>query len=105
MDSGKPQLQELRGRVALVTGAGRNIGRAIALALADAGAAVVLNARQSASEINAVHSEIEAKKQQSLPILADISDEAAVGRMVAAALERSSRSSASTAGAGAKSPA
>jgi len=83
--------EELKGRVALVTGAGRNIGRAIALALADAGAAVVLNARQSASEINAVHSEIQAKKQQSLAILADVTDEAAVGRMVAAALERFGR--------------
>ncbi len=84
-------MSELKNRVALVTGAGRNIGRAIALALADAGAAVVLNARQSAFEINAVHSEIEAKKQQSIPILADITDEAAIERMVATALERFGR--------------
>ncbi len=84
-------MSELENRVALVTGAGRNIGRAIALALADAGAAVVLNARQSASEINAVHSEIEAKKQQSLPLLADITDEAAIERMVATTLGRFGR--------------
>jgi 3-oxoacyl-[acyl-carrier protein] reductase len=78
--------EELKGRVALVTGAGRNIGRAIALALASAGAAVVVNARQSSEEINAV-----AAEAQGLAILADVTDEQAVERMVAQTLERYGR--------------
>src|SRR5262249_59150384 len=50
--------QELSGRVAIVTGAGRNIGRAIALALADGGATVVVNARSNLQEAEAVAAEI-----------------------------------------------
>ncbi len=79
--------KELQGKVALVTGAGRNIGRAIALALADAGAAVVLNARSSRSEIDAVAAEI----KESLPFMADVTDEAAVRRMIEATLKRFGR--------------
>jgi 3-oxoacyl-[acyl-carrier protein] reductase len=77
--------EELKGRVALVTGAGRNIGRAIALALADAGAAVVVNARKSQEELFSVCSVI---GESAMPILADVTDEQAVKRMVAQALER-----------------
>jgi len=78
--------EELKGRVALVTGAGRNIGRAIALALASAGASVVVNARASRAEIDAV-----AAETRGLPALADVTDEQAVARMVAQALERFGR--------------
>ena len=52
--------KELSGKVAIVTGAGRNIGRAIALALGHAGAAVVLNVRSNKSEADSVVREIEA---------------------------------------------
>ena len=51
---------ELEGRVALITGAVRRIGRAIALALAGDGAAVVINTRSSQAEAEAVAAEIEA---------------------------------------------
>ena len=49
---------ELEGRVALITGAVRRIGRAIALALAGEGAAVVINTRSSQDEAEAVAAEI-----------------------------------------------
>lgn len=78
----------LDGRVALVTGAGRNIGRAVALRLANDGAAVVVNGRSDASAIDAVAREIEAAGGQAMPALADVSDPAAVERMVTAATGR-----------------
>src|SRR5215469_3994708 len=52
--------KELTGKVAVVTGAGRNIGRAIALTLAEGGASVLVNARSNRSEAEAVAREIEA---------------------------------------------
>jgi len=79
-------MKELEGRVALVTGAGRNIGRAIALELAAAGARVVVNAKSSKSEIEAV-----AAETGGVAVLADVTDEAAVARMVEQALARFGR--------------
>ena len=83
--------KELAGRVAVVTGAGRNIGRAIALALADAGAAVAVNGRTSRADVDAAVAEIESRGGKALAVMADVSDEAAVQRMVAAAVERFGR--------------
>jgi 3-oxoacyl-[acyl-carrier protein] reductase len=82
---------ELAGRVAIVTGAGRNIGRAIALALADAGAAVVVNGRADRAAVDAVVADIESRSGKALAAMADVSDEAAVERMVAATVERFGR--------------
>ena len=83
--------KELDGRVALVTGAGRNIGRAIALELADGGAAVVVNARSNLKEAEAVADEIERTGGKALAAIADVVDAAAVATMVAAATGRFGR--------------
>ena len=82
---------ELNGKVAIVTGAGRNIGRAIALALAAAGAAVVVNARSNRAEADTVTREIEAAGGKALAHLADVVDPVAVQAMVADALKQFGR--------------
>ena len=76
---------ELAGKVAVVTGAGRNIGRAIALSLASAGAAIVVNARQSRDEAEAVAAEIERQGGRAIVALADVADPDQVARMADAA--------------------
>jgi 3-oxoacyl-[acyl-carrier protein] reductase len=83
--------KELDGRVALVTGAGRNIGRAIALELAAGGAAVIVNARANMGEAQAVAGEIEAAGGRALAVTGDVADAAAVADLVAAAVARFSR--------------
>jgi 3-oxoacyl-[acyl-carrier protein] reductase len=75
----------LRGKTALVTGSGRNIGRALALAFAGAGANVVVNGHRDREAIEAVANEARALGVKALALLADVSDDAAVGNMVAAA--------------------
>jgi len=72
---------ELAGRVAIVTGAGRNIGRAIALALADGGASIVVNARSNRAEADAVARQIEAAGGKALAHIGDVADAAAVQAM------------------------
>ncbi len=69
------------GRVALVTGAGRGIGRAIALELADAHATVALLAR-SRDQLEEVHSAISGKGGRSIVVVADVGDLVAVERAV-----------------------
>ena len=64
---------DLQGQTALVTGAGRGIGRSIALALASAGANVALAAR-SEDELVSVAAEIEAIGPRALAISTDVSD-------------------------------
>ena len=68
--------------VALVTGAGRNIGRAIALGLAASGHAVAVNVRSSVDEGQAVVDAITAAGGQALLCVADVGDRAAVGTVL-----------------------
>jgi 3-oxoacyl-[acyl-carrier protein] reductase len=84
-------MSELTGKVAVVTGAGRNIGRAIALALADAGASVAVVVRSNKNEADAVVKEIEAKGGHALAVLADIGDANAVQAMADATLDQFGR--------------
>jgi 3-oxoacyl-[acyl-carrier protein] reductase len=78
-------MSELTGKVAIVTGAGRNIGRAIALALADAGASILVNVRSNRAEAEAVVGDIEAKGGRALLHVGDVADSSAVQMMAEAA--------------------
>jgi 3-oxoacyl-[acyl-carrier protein] reductase len=69
-------------KVALVTGAGRNIGRAIALALAREGFALAINVRTSAAEGQAVVDKLRALGSPALLCMADVTDRAAVDAML-----------------------
>ena len=86
-DDAKP----LAGKVALVTGSVRRIGRATALAAARDGAAVVVHARSSQDEADSVAAEIKALGADSLVCLADMTDEAAVRAMAGRIRERFGR--------------
>lgn len=72
----------LHGQVAIVTGAGKGIGRACALALARAGADVALAARTQA-DLDTVAAEIRALGQRAITVAGDVSDEAALDTLVA----------------------
>ena len=82
---------ELNGKVAIVTGAGRNIGRAIALALADGGASVVVNARSNRAEADAVAREIESLGAKALVHIGDVAEAAAVQAMADMAVKQFGR--------------
>ncbi len=64
--------RELAGRAAIVTGSAKNIGRAIALALADGGADVLINARTSRAEAEATAEEARARGVRALVHLGDV---------------------------------
>jgi 3-oxoacyl-[acyl-carrier protein] reductase len=76
----------LQGRVAIVTGSARNIGRAIARALADAGAAVVINARSSGADADAVVREVREAGGQAVAKIADVGHPEAAATLIDTAI-------------------
>lgn len=77
----------LDGRVAIITGSGQNIGKAIAIRLAEAGASVVVNGATSQEKLDRTVSEIEAAGGKAIGVLADVSQPAEVARLVDAAVQ------------------
>ena len=77
----------LDGKVALVTGASRGIGRAIALRLASEGAKVAINYAGNTAKAEAVKTEIEQNGGEAILVQADVSDSASVDAMVAKVIE------------------
>jgi 3-oxoacyl-[acyl-carrier protein] reductase len=79
---------DLNGKVALVTGGGRDIGRAVSIALAGSGAAVAVNYNTSADKANEVVRDIEAKGGQAMAVKGDVTSEAQITAMIAAIGQR-----------------
>lgn len=79
-------MTELAGRVAIVTGSARNIGRATALSLADAGAAIVVHGAAQSAEAEATLRDVRAKGVKAALVFGDAADPATSEALVAAAV-------------------
>ena len=90
-DAGMRPGTELAGKVAIVTGGARNIGRAIARSLAAGGAAVMVNAHTSVREAEETAGLIAAGGGNASVFVADVTDAAAVARMVEETVKRHGR--------------
>lgn len=84
-------MKELSGKVALVTGSSRGLGRGIALVLAEKGADVVINYRSAREEAEEVRAEIEAMGVRAAVVGADVSSESDVAGMMEAVLKEFGR--------------
>src|SRR5436305_9572565 len=82
---------KLDGKIALVTGSGRNIGRATVLKLAAEGAHVVVNARSNEQEANAVAREARDLGVKALPVIADVGKRAEISALASKALSEFGR--------------
>src|SRR5437763_789719 len=78
MEAEMAEAQALAGKVAIITGSGKNIGKAIALRLAADGAAIVVNGRGDRAIVEETAGEIRAAGGRAMPYLADISKSDAV---------------------------
>lgn len=74
---------ELAGKIALVTGASRGLGKGIALTLAEKGADIIVNYRSNSAEAEAVKAEIIAMGRKAIVAQADVSDKESVARLFA----------------------
>src|SRR5947208_16918754 len=83
--------KELAGKVAVVTGAGRNIGRAIALTLMEGGASIVVNARSNRAGAEAVARAIEAAGGKALVHVGVVADAPAIRAMADASVQQCGR--------------
>jgi 3-oxoacyl-[acyl-carrier protein] reductase len=88
METSPEGLQRLRGKVAIVTGASRGIGRATALALAAEGANVVVNYASSRESAEKVVAEIVALGSSAIALPADVSKADQVDELISAAMEK-----------------
>jgi 3-oxoacyl-[acyl-carrier protein] reductase len=75
-------MTDLTGRIALVTGASRGIGRSVAVALAEAGADVAINYRQMEKMARSTKEQIVAQAKRALTVRADVSSSVEVTRMI-----------------------
>src|SRR5688500_16066287 len=80
-------MPQLEGKTALIAGAGRNNGKAIALAFAREGADLILVAREKSAELEQVAAECKALGVKTLPLLADVADHEQVNSMVKRGLD------------------
>ena len=81
-------MDDLKGRVALVTGSSRGIGRSIAMALAQAGADIALIFLSRSADAQAVESQIRQLERRCVTLQADVSSSSDVERLIKGSVER-----------------